>query len=77
MRKHCSFGVNVVVKIMTDESISFQTIPEGKGDYRHMKAICNNCRFEVSGADREELDDNYRGHAMAFGHAGFCIVNYD
>jgi hypothetical protein len=42
-----------------------------------MKAICNNCKFEVLGADREELDDNYRGHAMTFGHAGFCIVNYD
>jgi len=42
-----------------------------------MKAICNGCKFQVSGADNEELENNYRGHAETFGHAGFCIINYD
>ena len=42
-----------------------------------MKAICNDCKFELAGADKEELDDNFRGHSMTFGHSGFCIINYD
>jgi hypothetical protein len=51
----------------------------GKGEIfnKYMKAICNNCKFEISGADREELEENYRSHAMTFGHVGFCVVNYD
>ena len=42
-----------------------------------MKAICNGCKFQVSGSDNEELENNYRGHGEAFGHAGFCIIDYD
>jgi hypothetical protein len=42
-----------------------------------MKAVCNNCKFEIAGDDPEELDDNYRPHAMTFGHAGFCVIDYD
>ena len=42
-----------------------------------MKGVCNDCKFEISGSDRQQLDDNFRGHAMTFGHSGFCIINYD
>jgi hypothetical protein len=42
-----------------------------------MKAICNECKFEISGVNQQELEDNYRPHAMTFGHAGFWIANYD
>jgi len=42
-----------------------------------MKAICNGCKFTVSGSDQEELEGNYRGHAETFGHAGFCIIEYE
>jgi hypothetical protein len=42
-----------------------------------MKAVCNNCKFEVSGADNRELDNNFRGHAMTFGHMKFYIIDYD
>ena len=42
-----------------------------------VKAICNNCEFEISGTNNRELDDNFRGHAMTFGHLKFYIVDYD
>jgi hypothetical protein len=42
-----------------------------------MKAICKSCKFEVSGANNKELEDNFRGHSMTFGHLGFYIVDYD
>jgi len=42
-----------------------------------MKGLCNNCRFEFSGKDHEELEDTFRSHGLMFGHSGFCIINYD
>ena len=42
-----------------------------------MKAICNNCKFQVSGDKREVLDENFRGHSMTFGHDGYFIIDYD
>jgi protein-arginine kinase activator protein McsA len=46
-------------------------------DPKSMKAICNGCKFQVSGSDQQELENNYQGHAEVFGHAGFCIIDYD
>jgi len=42
-----------------------------------MKGVCNNCKFEISGANRQVLDDNFRGHSMTFGHGGYLIIDYD
>ncbi len=42
-----------------------------------MKAVCDKCRYEISGASRQELDDNFRGHSETFGHMKFYVVDYD
>jgi hypothetical protein len=42
-----------------------------------MKAVCNDCKFEISGEKREELDDKYRPHSMTFGHESYFIFDYD
>ena len=42
-----------------------------------MKAVCDKCEFEISGEDREELDENFRVHSESFGHMQFYMIDYD
>jgi hypothetical protein len=42
-----------------------------------MKAVCNKCKFQVSGEKRAVLDENFRGHSMTYGHNGYTIIDYE
>jgi hypothetical protein len=42
-----------------------------------MKAVCKKCKYEISGADRPQLEQRFRAHSETYGHMQFDIVNYD